>query len=49
MMFNHVVFTFGDKQLWESQSRLITRIDIFALDLICFFSCNDIIQLISTY
>lgn len=31
------VFTFGDKQLWESQSSFITRIDIFALDLTCFF------------
>ena len=31
------VFTFGDKQLWESQSSFITKIGIFALDIMCFF------------
>ena len=37
------VFTFGDKQLWESQSSFITKIGIFALDLMCFFfSCRMI-------
>ena len=43
-LFNHVCFyIWGDKQLWESQSSFITKIGIFALDLMCFFfSCRMI-------